>query len=176
MKKFWTSFGTKTKNNKTFFLTAMKQARSIPFKNKTKYVVERKVDGEKTFFWKEGGEGIFEPENSVDTRVASVICDEDFVLEGYTCDDVFYASDIIYFDGEDLRDESWPDRYRVLKNEFRWNSAVKINRPLVVTDKQEMMEAVKIFELLGDCEGLVIRDYHSSYKDDNIFVPREVFD
>lgn len=149
----------------------MRKREDLPFKVKTKYVVERKIDGEKTLFSKRGGEARFEPECEVDTRVASVIDDEDFVIEGYVDDGTFYTSDILFYGGEDLRDEDWPSRYKVLKNEFRWNSAVKMNRPLVVTNREEMSEAVKLFRLLGNSEGIVIRDYDSGYGEDRVFIP-----
>lgn len=151
----------------------MRQKNELPFKVKTKYVVERKVEGDKTLFWKSDGDVRFEPENGVDNRVASVIDDKDFLLEGYVSEGTFYASDVLYYDGESFREKEWPQRYKVLKNEFRWNSAVKMNRPLVVTSREEMQEAVKLFNLLGNSEGVVIRDYDSSYGDDRVFVPDE---
>lgn len=152
----------------------MKRTDQLPFKRQTKYVLERKISGEKSYFWKKEGESFFEPENDVDTRVASVIDDKDFLLEGYVVDGSFYVTDILYYDGENLSGEEWPQRYKILKNEFRWNSAVKLNRPLVVTDKDEMREAVELFDMLDYSEGVVIRDYHSVYGDEKIFVSSEV--
>lgn len=151
----------------------MKRTDQLPFKKQTKYVLERKISGKKTYFWKKEGESFFEPENDVDTRVAGVIDDKDFLLEGYVVDESFYVTDILYYDGENLTEEDWPQRYKVLKNEFRWNSAVKLNRPLVVTDRDEMKEAVELFNLLDFSEGVVIRDYNSSYDDEKIFVSGE---
>jgi hypothetical protein len=148
----------------------MKQTDSLPFKKQQKYVLERKVDGEKTYFWKEDGEYFFEPEADVDGRVASVICEKDFLLEGWVTDGSLYVTDVLYFDGESLKDETWDTRYRVLKNEFRWNSAAKLNRPLVVTDKDEMHEAVELFNMLEHSEGVVIRDYNSVYEDEKVLV------
>jgi len=152
----------------------MKRTDQLPFKKQTKYVLERKVSGEKAYFWKEDGESFFEPENDVDTRVASVIDDEDFLLEGYVVDESFYVTDILYYAGKNLAEEDWPQRYKILKNEFRWNSAVKINRPLVVTDREEMEEAVELFNMLDYSDGVVIRNYNSSYDDEKIFVSGEV--
>lgn len=152
----------------------MKRTDQLPFKKRKKYVLERKVDGEKTFFWKKDGESFFEPDNGVDTRVASVINDKDFLLEGRVVDGTLYVTDILHFDGEDLTSEGWPQRYKILKNEFRWNSAVKINRPLVVTDKEEMLEAVELFDMLDYSEGVLIRDYNSFYGDEKVFVSSEV--
>jgi len=152
----------------------MKRTDQLPFKKQTKYVLERKVSGEKSYFWKKEGESFFEPENDVDARVASVIDDEDFLLEGYVVDESFYVTDILYYAGENLTDKDWPQRYKVLKNEFRWNSAVKLNRPLVVTDREEMQEAVELFDMLDYSEGVLIRDYNSSYDDEKIFVSSEV--
>jgi len=152
----------------------MKQTDQLPFKQQTKYVLERKIEGEKTFFWKKEGESFFEPENGVDTRVASVINDKDFLLEGYVADECFYVTDVLYYDGENLMAEDWPVRYKTLKNEFRWNSAVKMNRPLVVTDRDEMWEAVELFNMLDFSEGVLIRDYNSSYGDEKIFLSSKV--
>jgi hypothetical protein len=149
----------------------MRKRDDLPFKLQDKYVVERKVDGEKTLFYCSGKDGKFEPENDVDTRVASVINDSEFLLEGYVSDGTFYASDVLFFDGEDYRSEEWPSRYKILKNEFRWNSAVKMNRPLVVTDREEMKEAVDLFRMLGSSEGVLIHDYQSTYGDSAILVP-----
>lgn len=151
----------------------MKKSKELPFKKKTKYVVERKVEGDKTVFWKSGSSTKFEPDNEVDERVASVIDDSEFVLEGYSANESFYASDVLFYDGNDLRSKPWPERYKVLKNNFRWNSAVKMNRPIVVKNKEEMLEAVKIFDMLELSEGVVIREYDSSYHDDKVFVPME---
>lgn len=151
----------------------MRRTDQLPFKKQTKYVLERKIDGERSYFWKKNGESFFEPENSVDTRVASVIDDSDFLLEGYVVDESFYVTDILYFDGENLTKCEWPERYKVLKNEFRWNSAVKLNRPLVVTDREEMREAVELFEMLDFSEGVIIRDYNSSYDDEKLYVSSE---
>jgi len=148
----------------------MKRTDQLPFKKQTKYVLERKVSGERSYFWKKEGESFFEPENEVDTRVASVIEDKDFLLEGYVVDGSFYVSDILYYNGKELVDEPWPERYKILKNEFRWNSAVKLNRPLVVTDKSEMQEAVELFNMLEYSEGVVIRDYDSKYGDERIML------
>lgn len=145
----------------------------IPFKKQTKYVVERKIDGVKGFFWKQGDNAFFEPENSVDTRVASVIDDKDFLLEGYSVDGTFYVDDVLFYNGRSLVEEEWPERYKVLKNEFRWNSAVTINRPLVVTTREEMMHAMELFDMLDYCEGVVIRKYDSLYEDERIFVPSD---
>jgi len=156
------------------FFDRMKRTDQLPFKKQTKYVLERKVSGEKAYFWKEDGESFFEPENDVDTRVASVIDDEDFLLEGYVVDESFYVTDILYYAGKNLAEEDWPQRYKILKNEFRWNSAVKINRPLVVTDREEMEEAVELFNMLDYSDGVVIRNYNSSYDDEKIFVSGEV--
>jgi len=152
----------------------MKRTDELPFKRQTKYVLERKVAGKKSYFWKKEGESFFEPENDVDTRVASVIDDKDFLLEGYVVDESFYVTDILYYGGENLTEKGWPQRYKVLKNEFRWNSAVKLNRPLVVTNREEMEEAVELFDMLDYSEGVVIRDYNSSYDDEKIFVSSEV--
>jgi len=153
----------------------MRKTNQLPFKKQTKYVLERKIDGEKTFFWKEDGEAYFEPDNGVDTRVASVIDDKDFLLEGYVADECFYVVDVLYYDGESLKDADWATRYKVLKNNFRWNSAAKINRPLVVTDKSEMREAVELFEMLDYSDGVLIREYDSVYGDEKIHVSSEVF-
>lgn len=152
----------------------MKRTDQLPFKKKNKYVLERKIDGEKTFFWKNDGEAFFEPDNGVDTRVASVINDKDFLLEGYVAEGSFYVTDILYFDGDEVKDCPWPERYKILKNEFRWNSAVKLNRPLVVTDRGEMEEAVELFNMLDYSEGVVVRDYNSVFSDEKIFVSGEV--
>jgi len=152
----------------------MRRTDQLPFKKQTKYVLERKVSGEKSYFWKKEGESFFEPENEVDTRVASVIDDKDFLLEGYVVENSFYVTDILYYDGENLTKKEWPERYKVLKNEFRWNSAVKLNRPLVVTNRSEMEEAVELFDMLDYSEGVLIRDYNSSYDDEKIFVSSEV--
>lgn len=152
----------------------MKRTDQLPFKKQKKYVLERKVDGEKSYFWKRDGESFFEPENDVDTRVASVIDDKDFLLEGYVVDESFYVTDILYYGGDNLTDLDWPERYKVLKNEFRWNSAIKLNRPLVVTDKEEMVQAVELFNMLDYSEGVLIRDYNSSYDDEKLFVSGEV--
>jgi len=152
----------------------MKRTDQLPFKRQTKYVLERKVSGVKSYFWKNEGESFFKPENDVDTRVASVIDDKDFLLEGYVVDESFYVTDILYYNGENLTGKDWPQRYKVLKNEFRWNSAVKMNRPLVVTDRDEMEEAVELFNMLDYSEGVLIRDYNSSYDDEKIFVSSEV--
>ena len=152
----------------------MRRTDELPFKRKTKYVVERKVSGEKSFFWKRDGESFFEPENSVDTRVASVIEEEDFLLEGRVVDDSFYVTDLLYFDGDDYTDSAWSDRFKVLKNEFRWNSAVKLNRPLVITEKDEMAEAFELFNMRDHSDGVIIRDYDSCDGDEKIFVPEGV--
>jgi len=152
----------------------MKRAKQLPFKKKTKYVLERKVKGDKAHFWKVDGESYFEPEVDVDTRVASVIEDKDFLLEGFVVDECFYVTDVLSYDGEDLTDEQWTERYKVLKNEFRWNSAVKLNRPLVVTTREEMKEAVELFDMLDYSEGVVIREYGSTYEDEKIHVSSEV--
>lgn len=152
----------------------MRRTDQLPFKKQTKYVLERKVDGEKSYFWKKDGESFFEPENDVDTRVASVIDDKDFLLEGYVVDESFYVTDILYYGGRNLTGEEWTERYKVLKNEFRWNSAVKMNRPLVVTDREEMEEAVELFDMLDHGNGVLIRDYHSLYDDEKIHVSSEV--
>jgi hypothetical protein len=139
-------------------------------------VLERKVEGPKSYFWKKDGESFFEPENDVDTRVASVIDDNDFLLEGRVADESFYVTDILYYDGVNLTERGWSERYKFLKNELRWNSAVKLNRPLVVTDRDEMMHAVELFNMLDHSEGILIRDYDSAYDDEKIFVSKEVFD
>lgn len=151
----------------------MKRKNKLPFKRQNKYVIERKVEGEKSYFWSGDDETFFQPENDVDTRVASVIDDKEFLLEGYVVDETFFVTDVLHYDGEDLADVKWPKRYRILKNEFRWNSAVKINRPLVVTDRSEMEEAVDLFEMLDYSEGVLIRDYDSKYGDEKLFVPEE---
>lgn len=138
-----------------------------PFKKRTKYVVERNITGSAAALFKEKGETWFEPGQDLDTRVASVICDEDFVLKGTVSDekDRFFVFDVLRFDGKDLRGKAWPHRYRVLKNEFKWNSVVHINRPLVVTSKGEMMEAFEMFELFDDCDGAVIRGYDKTFEE-----------
>lgn len=152
----------------------MKRKREMPFKKQQKYVVERKIEGEKTLFWNKDGETKFKPSNSIDKRVASVINDKDFVLEGYVADECFYACDVIYYDDEDIRDEDWPTRYKILKNEFRFNSAVKMNRPLVVTGREEMEEAIDLFTMLDFSEGVLVREYDSSYTgSEKVFLPEE---
>lgn len=151
----------------------MKRTDRLPFKRQTKYVLERSVEGEKSYFWKREGESFFEPENDVDIRVASVIEDRDFLLEGRVTDNCFYVTDLLYFDGRDFTDRVWSKRYKVLKNEFRWNSAVKLNRPLVVTGRSEMEEAVELFNMLEHSKGVNIRDYGSVYGDEKIFVSSE---
>jgi hypothetical protein len=152
----------------------MRKRDDLPFKLKDKYVVERKVDGEKSLFYCSGKDATFEPENDVDNRVASVIADNEFLLEGYVDDETFYASDVLFYDGEDMRGEKWPTRYKILRNEFRYNSAVKMNRPLVVTEREEMEEAVKLFRLLDSSDGVLIRDYEALYGDDAIMVPNPI--
>jgi len=149
----------------------MKKRDDLPFKLKDKYVVERKVDGQKTLMYSDGSEAQFKPQNEVDNRVAAVIDDKEFLLEGHVNDRTFYASEVLKYDGRDLRDEPWPQRYKILKDRFRWNSAVKMNRPLVVTDRAEMEEAVKLFRLLGNSEGVLIRDYDAEYGDETTLVP-----
>jgi hypothetical protein len=149
----------------------MKKRDNLPFKLKDKYVVERKVDGHKTLMYSDGSEAQFKPQNGVDNRVAAVIDDKEFLLEGHVNDGTFYASEVLKYDGRDLRDEPWPQRYKILKDRFRWNSAVKMNRPLVVTDREEMEEAVKLFSLLGNSEGVLIRDYDAEYGDETMLVP-----
>jgi len=149
----------------------MKKRDDLPFKLKDKYVVERKVDGQKTLMYSDGSEAQFKPQNEVDNRVAAVIDDKEFLLEGHVNDGTFYASEVLKYDGRDLRDEPWPQRYKILKDRFRWNSAVKMNRPLVVTDREEMEEAVKLFRLLGNSEGVLIRDYDAEYGDETTLVP-----
>lgn len=152
----------------------MRQTDQLPFKKQQKYVLERKVAGEKTFFWKRDGEAFFEPEADVDTRVASVVCDDDFLLEGFVAGGSFYVSDVLYFDGRNLMNESWPERYKILKDKFRWNSAVKLNRPLVVTGREEMVDAVELFNMLDYSDGVVVRDYDSKYDDDKILLRGEL--
>jgi hypothetical protein len=149
----------------------MKKRDDLPFKLKDKYVVERKVDGYKTLMYSDGSQAQFKPQNDVDNRVAAVIDDKEFLLEGHVNDGTFYASEVLKYDGRDLRDEPWPQRYKILKDRFRWNSAVKMNRPLVVTDRAEMEEAVKLFRLLGNSEGVLIRDYDAEYGDETTLVP-----
>jgi hypothetical protein len=149
----------------------MKKRDDLPFKLKDKYVVERKVDGYKTLMYSDGSQAQFKPQNDVDNRVAAVIDDKEFLLEGHVNDGTFYASEVLKYDGRDLRDEPWPQRYKILKDRFRWNSAVKMNRPLVVTDREEMEEAVKLFRLLGNSEGVLIRDYDAEYGDETTLVP-----
>lgn len=146
----------------------MKQTDELPFKRKDKFVVERYVPGNKTYFWKENGEAVFEPECEVDKRVARVINDNQFVLEGRVVDDRLFVSDLLYYDGKDLSSKSWSYRYKILRDEFRWNSSVTINRPIVVTNREEMKEAMKLFDLLDYSEGVLIRDYESTYDDDKI--------
>jgi len=52
-----------------------------------------------------------------------------------------------------------------LKNEFSWNTVVQVNRPLVVSSREEMMEAFEMFELFSDCTGGVVRDYDASFEE-----------
>lgn len=154
----------------------MRRTDELPFKKQEKYVVERRIPGEKAFFWKKDGESFFEPSNDVDTRVASVIEEKDFLLQGRVADDSFYVSDVLYFDGVDLSEKEWPERFKILKNEFRWNSAVKLNRPLVVTSREEMRHAFELFEMLSPSDGMLIRDYNSLYDDERVWVSSEVVD
>jgi hypothetical protein len=145
-----------------------------PFKQRRKYVVERSVDGAEATLFSEKGETWFEPEQGLDTRVASVVCDEDFVVRGVVHEGKqrFFVHDVLRFAGSDLRGESWPDRYRVLKNEFSWNTVVQINRPLVVSSREEMMEAFEMFELFSDCTGGAVRDYDASFEEQSRSVYR----
>lgn len=144
---------------------------SVPFKNKRKLVVERAISGERTRLVKRGGVVRFEPETEVDTRVAGVIADEPFVLRGVVHDQKMYADDLLSFGARSFENEPWHERFRHLKKKFSWNSAVHINRPLVVTSEDELMEAAKMFKQFDDSEGVMVREYDQKPSEDQTMVP-----
>lgn len=152
----------------------MKSKDSLRFRDKTKYVVERKVEGEQSLFWCGSEDTIFQPENDVDSRVASVICDKDFLLEGFVADETFYVSDLLHFGGTDYRKKPWTERYKKLRSAFRWNSSVQINKPIVVTNRSEMVEAFELFQMLDYSNGVVVKGYNSDYTGQRVHVPERV--
>lgn len=161
-----------------------KHERELPFKMREKKVLGGKIDGPNVLVLGMPDEDYLKvkPEdldNDFDKRVASKICDKEFVLEGWIHDDRFYASDILYYDDEDLRDTPWNERYKYLINKFNWNYSARLSRPIVISSRnsfdkeEELKEAAKIFRKLPNTEGMIVRDYDSKYNDDRKFIPDE---
>lgn len=159
-----------------------KKTDKLPFSMRKKKVLDRKVDGPNVLV-------MGSPENDYvetkpqdldvefDKRVAAEIADKEFILEGWIAEEKFYACDILYFDGEDLRGEPWNERYKYLINKFDWNYSARHSRAIVVTsdgrfdEKEEVKDAAMIFKQLPDTEGMMVRDYDSKYNDERKFIP-----
>lgn len=155
---------------------------SLPFKMKTKKVLERKIDGPNVLVMSlaEQDDVRIKPEehsDRVDGRVLSQITDKDFVLEGWISDSRFYACDVLFYNGEDLRSEPWNERYKVLKNDFDWNYTARHSKPIVVAAEgnfdaeEEVKDAAMIFKQLSDSEGMLVRDYDEEYGQTREFIP-----
>lgn len=143
---------------------------------KEKYVVERRVDGEKTMLVSDGDEIETKPKTDVDLVEAGKISDKRFVMEGYARGRKFFASDVLAHGDKIFKNKSWKERYKELNRGFDWNNFVRLNRPFVVTTEEEMREASEIFMMLDDCDGVVIRGYEDSYDEESFFVPRGELD
>lgn len=161
-----------------------KKSDSLPFKMKTKKVLERKIDGPNVLVMSLADQDDVkikpaEYSDQVDGRVLSQVTDRDFVLEGWVSGSAFYACDVLFFDGDDLRDEKWDDRYKVLKNGFDWNYTARLSKPIVVAAdgnfdaEEEVKDAAMIFKQLDDTEGMLVRDYDEEYGQTREFIPNE---
>lgn len=157
---------------------------SLPFKMKTKKVLERKIDGPNVLVMSLADEDDvkIKPEehrDKVDGRVLSRITDKDFVLEGWLADSAFYACDVLFYDEEDLRNDPWNERYKILKNKFDWNYTTRLSRPIVVASdgnfdsEEEVKNAAMIFKQLDHCEGMLVRNYEESYGKTREYIPNE---
>jgi len=161
-----------------------KRDRELPFKMKDKKVLDRKIEGPNVLIMgiPEENEYKIKPKDldtDFDERLAHDISDKQFIIEGWIADKRFYTSDILYYDEEDIRDEPWNERYKYLLNKFDWSYSVRLSKPIVVSDgsdfdkKEEIKDAAAIYRQLPDTEGMMVRDYDSTYKDERKFVPKE---
>lgn len=161
-----------------------KRERDLPFKMQNKKVLGAKIEGPNVLVLGMPDEDYVgvKPEGletGFDKRVASEISDKEFVLEGWINDGRFYASDILYYDDEDLRDMPWNERYKYLINKFDWNYSARLSRPIVISSnnsfdkEEELKEAAEIYRTLPNTEGMIVRDYDSKYNDDRKFIPDE---
>jgi len=157
---------------------------SLPFRMKTKKVLERKVAGPNVLVMSlaDQDDVKIKPEehsDKVDGRVLSQITDNDFVLEGWISNSAFYTCDVLFYEGEDLREEPWNERYKVLKNGFDWNYTARLSKPIVVAAdgnfdaEEEVKDAAMIFKQLENSEGMLVRDYDESYGQTREFIPNE---
>lgn len=144
----------------------------LPFKMRQKYVLERKIEGDEVFLVGTGDSVTVYPDSDaeVDLIMADQISDDNFVLEGVARDKKFYATDLLIHDGRIFIDEPWNQRYKALKNGFDWNNFIKVNRPLVVTEEEEMREAAELLMMIDDTEGVVVRGYSDVYGDQRYVV------
>lgn len=156
--------------------------KELPFKMKNKKVFDRKIDGPNVLVMGLPDEEYVsvKPQDcsdKFDKSVVANISDKAFVLEGWIANEKFYAADILYYDDEDLRDLPWNDRYKYLRNKFDWNYTARLSRPIVIAadsqfDKEEeVRDAAMIFKKLPHTEGMIVRNYDSSYYGDRKFIP-----
>lgn len=150
------------------------------FKNKTKYVVSRRFNGDRHVIIHSDGEIAIRPsidDESIDTdlirRQIRACSDDDFVVTGYVCHDtwpIIYVTDISYHNG-DVRDEPWHERYMRLRKEFDWNDYIRLSRPIVVTNRDEMQTSFEIMDMLPTSDGAIVFDYEGTYPLDKREVP-----
>lgn len=128
------------------------------FKFATKYVVDKLPDGDRATI--SYGESVrIQSDGSFDEMLIENALDTRCTLNGFVTDDTFYATDVVSYDGENMKNDSWDDRYLVLKNDIDWTHTVRLSQPIVVTSREEMQHAIEAYRYVPDSNGVRVWEY-----------------
>ncbi|MCF6347938.1 MAG: WGR domain-containing protein [Flavobacteriaceae bacterium] len=83
-----------------------------------------------------------------------------FIIDGEAIDEKLYVFDLLYYNGKDLKTETYQNRYELLQS-IRFTNNIK-----VVTSAKSVAEKQKLFEQLKNenTEGVVFKKVNSLYK------------
>lgn len=143
-------------------------------------IVERWFSGERFVVTKQDGEVSARPSSLFD-RVPEALFDGltdcDFRVVGsiVTIDsmDLFFVEDVMYFNGKDLSDSEWDDRYVVLRNGFDWGTSVRRVNPIVVSSNSDLEVACRTVSKLPGSQGAFVRWYDEGLYGDSWVIPEE---
>lgn len=131
------------------------------FKFATKYVVDKLPDGDRATI-SYGDSVRIQSDGEFDDMLIDNALDVRCTLNGFITEDTFYATDIVSYDGEELCDRPWDERYLVLKNDFDWTHTVRLSQPIVVTGREEMEHAIDAYRYVPDSDGVRVWSYNET--------------
>ena len=133
--------------------------------NDDSWWMQEKKDGKRMLIKKEEniiainrkGLSIGIPEN---IQKSADLIDSSFIIDGEAINETIYAFDLLYYNGKDLKEESYLNRYKLLNTiDFKENIII-VKSAKTTTEKQELFNTLK----KENSEGVVFKKITSLYK------------